>query len=156
MLHAARVVVDDELQMRQPLLQRQDLVDLLLVLGHHHRDLGVIEQIGHLGGDRVLVHRHRDAAEALRGELRPVEPRPVVADHRELAAAAEAVRRKARGEVAHLAGIIGPAEGLPDAERLLAHRRPGGHRLGISAQQPRQCRAGRHAAASAGSWAPPK
>ena len=78
----ARVVVDDQLEMRQPLAQRQDLVDLLLVLGDHDPGLRMVEDISQFGRDRILVDRHCDAAEALRRQLCPIEPRPVVADDR--------------------------------------------------------------------------
>ena len=84
--------------MRQLRLQGQDLVDLLLVLGDDDPDLGVVKHIGQLGGDRILVDRHRDAAEALRRELGPIEPRAVVADHRQLVAAAKAMRGKAEAK----------------------------------------------------------
>ena len=51
-------------------------------------------------GDRVLVERHRDAAEALRRAHRGVDARPVVADQRQVLAALEALpprgRRRAR------------------------------------------------------------
>jgi hypothetical protein len=86
-VHAARVLVRDEPQVRQLVGDGDDLVDLLLVLGDHHRDLRVLEHVGELAGDRVLVQRHRHAAERLRGELRPIEPGAVVAQHRELVAA---------------------------------------------------------------------
>ncbi len=161
MPHAARVVVDNEVEVRQPGAQRQDLVDLLLVLGDDDPDLGMVQHVGHLGGDRVLVHRHRDAAKALCGELRPVEPRAVVADHRELVAAAKAVSGEAERELAHLALVLGPGETLPDAAGLFADRRPPGHRRTVAAQQPRQRgrrggnRGAGHSAASA-RWAPPK
>src|SRR6516165_2013583 len=97
----------------------------------------MIEDIDELGGDRVLVYRHSDTAETLRGELRPVEPRPVVAGYGEQIAAAKPVRRETRGEFAHLSAIFGPVVGLPDPAVLLADRRPFADRLGIATQQPR-------------------
>ena len=117
---AARVVIDDQLQVRQAVLQRQDLVDLFLVLGDDDRGLGVIEHIGELGRDRVLVDRDGDAAEALRGELRDIEARAVLADDRQLVAAPEALGGEAEREIAHLLPIAPPAIGLPDAAVLLA------------------------------------
>src|SRR5208283_994614 len=74
--------------------------------------------------DRNLIHRHGDAAEALRGQLRPIEARAVVADHRQFIAAAEAVGGEPEREIAHLAVILGPGKTLPDAAVLFADRRP--------------------------------
>ena len=99
---AARLVVDDVLEPRQPLRDRQDLVDLLLVLDHRERDLGMLEHVGHLVGDRVRLDRHRHAAEHLRGRHRPVEPRPVVADDGDLVAALEPELSQADAQGAHL------------------------------------------------------
>ena len=59
---APRVVIDQPLQMRQRVLQRQHLVDLLLVLGDDHRSLGVFEHKGQFAGDRVLINRDGNAA----------------------------------------------------------------------------------------------
>ena len=136
--HAARIVIDDQVEIGQPRPQRQDLVDLLLVLGHDHPDFGVVQHIGHLARDRVLVHRHGDAAEALRRELRPIKPRAVVADHRELVAAAKATRGEAEREIAHLTFVFRPGKGLPDAAGLFADGRAPGHRDRVAPQQPRQ------------------
>ena len=60
------------------------------------RDLGMREHVGHLVGDRVGVDRHRHGAEPLRRRHRPIEPRPVVADDRDLVAAPEPELLRAR------------------------------------------------------------
>ena len=52
------------LEQRAALLDREELVDLFLVLDEGEPHLGVVEDIGHLLGDRVLVDRHRNAAQA--------------------------------------------------------------------------------------------
>ena len=119
--HAERILVDDEAQVLQLAGQGQHLVDLLLVFGHDDRHLGVVEHEGQLAGNGVLVERHGHAAERLRGELRPVEARPVVAEHRQLVAALEACRRQAQREVVHVGVAVAPGVGLPDAAVLLAH-----------------------------------
>ena len=70
----------------------------------------------HLGGRRVLVERHRDAAQALRGAHRPVEARPVVADDREVLAALEALPPRAPQASARTSSAnCAPGPGLPDA-----------------------------------------
>ena len=117
----AGVVVVDVLERGDVGLRLQHLVDLLLVLDDGVGDAGVLQHEGELGRRRVLVHRHRHAAQALHGGHRPVQPRPVVADDREVVAALEALRGQAAGERADLVGHLPPGPGLPDAEILLAH-----------------------------------
>jgi hypothetical protein len=131
----ARIVEDDPLQLGQLGLERQRLVDLLLVLGDDDRGLGVIEHVDQLGRDRILVDRHRDAAQRLRRQLREVELWAVVADNRELVATLEAECRKAEREVAHVVAIGSPVVGLPDAARLLADAGAVGILLGVALQQ---------------------
>ena len=120
---AARVVVDDVLELRAAVPDLQHLVDLLLVLDDRELDLGVVQHVDHLLGHRVLVERHRHAAERLRRGHRPVQARAVVADDREVHPALEAERGEPAGERAHLLGDLRPGPGLPDAEVLLARRR---------------------------------
>ena len=87
MPETARILVDDALQMRQSLLDADQLVDLFLVLHHREARLRVIEDEHHLLGHGVLVDRHRHGAEALGCQHRPIELRPVVADDGDLVAA---------------------------------------------------------------------
>jgi len=155
MFQPARIVENHEAGPRQLRLDGEDLVDLLLVLGDDDRDLGMIEDIDQLGGDRVLVNGYGDATEGYCGELRPIEPRPVVADDGKQIAAAKSKRRQSQREIAHLTVVLGPRPGLPDAAVLLADCRPVRHRLGIAPEQPRQCGGG-HSAASLCSAAVPR
>ena len=108
MPHAARVGKDDFFEARAALFDCQQLVDLLLVLGDRKAHLGVIEDEGHLLGDRVLIDRHRHAAQSLCRGDRPIEPRPVVADDRELVAAAEPDGRQTAGERFDLGRLPAP------------------------------------------------
>src|SRR3546814_2855183 len=87
MAQAARFVVDDALQARAALLDLEKLVDLLLVFHHGEACLGVLQHIGDLVGDGVLVKRDRDAAQRLHGGDGPVKARAVVADDSHLVAA---------------------------------------------------------------------
>ena len=135
---AARIVVVDVRERRHLRLRLEQLVDLLLVLDDRVDDLGVVQHVDELGGRRVLVHRHRHAAERLRRDHRPVETRPVVADDREMHAALEALRGEAAGERAHLGGDLAPRPRLPDAEVLLARRRMVRAHAGVVQQQPRK------------------
>ena len=101
-LEAARVVVDHLLHVPEPFPDLEELVDLLLVLGHDDLRLRVLEHVAELGGDGVLVDGKGDAAEGLRGELGEVQAPAVVADDRELVAAPEPELREPEGEPAYL------------------------------------------------------
>ena len=54
--HAARVGIDDVPDRRHPVAEAQDLVDLLLVLGHHQLGAGMGHQIGDLLVQGVAIH----------------------------------------------------------------------------------------------------
>ena len=120
--HAPRVLVDHVLQVGTLGLDVEQLVHLLLVLDHGKAGLRVVDDVLHLPLDGVLVERHRDPAERLRGEHGPVELRAVVADDSRLVAAREADGGKAERDVARLFRVPAPAIGLPDAVALLADR----------------------------------
>ena len=120
--HAPRVLVDHVLQVGTLGLDVEQLVHLLLVLDHGKADLRVVDDVLHLPLDGVLVERHRDPTERLRGEHGPVELRAVVADDSRLVAAREADGGQAERDVARLFRVPAPAVGLPDAVALLADR----------------------------------
>ena len=83
----ARLVVDHLFELRQPVRDRQYLVDLLLIFHRRKAHLGVREHIGEFVRDRIGIDRHRHGAERLRGHHRPIKPRPVRADDRDGVAA---------------------------------------------------------------------
>ena len=118
--HPARVDIHHDAKRGHLLLDREQLVDLLLVLGQGKARAAMLDDVGQLLGDRVLVDRHRHAAQRLRRAHRPVEPGPVVADHDQPVAAAEAEVGQARGQQTDLLGDMAPVIGLPDAVFLLA------------------------------------
>src|SRR4029077_3251830 len=72
----------------------------------------------HLLLDRVLVERHRHAAQRLRGQHRPVELGAVVADHRGLVPAREAERGEPQRDQPRLLDVLAPGVRLPDPEIL--------------------------------------
>ncbi|MEC5208119.1 hypothetical protein QF022_003075 [Vogesella perlucida] len=119
--HAARVVVDDGLQRRQPVADFQQLVYLLLVFHYRHCHPGVGQRKHHFLRHRVLVQRYRNAAHALCRHDRHVQARAVVAYNRQAVAALEALGRQAQGQGTHFGGYLFPGPGLPDAEVFLAH-----------------------------------
>ena len=89
---AALFVIENMREVRQLCTNRQNLVDLLLVL--HQRDLhvGVFEDVGHLLGDSVGIDRHRHGPQPLRGTDAPIERGAVGADDRHFVADANAER----------------------------------------------------------------
>ena len=134
-LEAARVGIDDVAQARHLFRYAQQLVDLLLVLDDGDLDLGVIENIGHLVGNRVLVHRDRHGAEALSRGEGPVEAGQVVANDGDRVTALDTDRMQSDREIADLVADLRPRMGLPDAQILQAEGRTVSKALGVSQQQ---------------------
>ena len=118
--------------------ERQNLVDLLLVLGDDHRHLGVVEHVGKLAGNRVLVERHGHAAQRLRRELCPVEAGAVVAEHGQLVAALEARRCQPEREIAHVARSIRARSRTARCRGPSRACRSAGELLHVAAQELRQ------------------
>ena len=135
---ALRLVVNDGLELRHLVCDRQQLVDLLLVLRRCEFHLGVGQHVGELIRHRVGIDRHRNRAERLRRHDRGIDFRPVGADDRDGVAAphAEAVETHRIG--AHLVEQPRPAPGLPNAQILVAQRWPVGEQLRVTQQQLRK------------------
>jgi hypothetical protein len=130
----ARLVVDDMSEAVQAVRHRNDLVDLLLVFGDRDGDLGVLEHVGHLVGNRVRVDRYRHRALRLDGAHGPVEPGSIRAHDGDFVAALEAEFGQAEREGAHLIEHRIPAPGLPDAQILVSHGRPATHGFSVTNQ----------------------
>ncbi len=120
----ARVEIDDPVDPPDPVGDLQDLVDLLLVLGHDDPRAAMVEHIGHLVGHCVLVERHRNRLAHARRNHRPVERRPIAADHREMISRPQPEVQEPQRDRPHLDGGLGPGPALPDPELLLAPGRP--------------------------------
>jgi hypothetical protein len=133
--HAARIVVDHHAERSELGAQPQDLVHLLLILGHDHAHLGVVPDECELLGDGILVHGHRHATQALHGELSGVQTRPVVPDDRQAVAPPEPEGGQPQREVSHLAVILPPRPRLPDPPVLLADGRTLSQLAGIAQEQ---------------------
>ncbi len=131
----AGFVINHAFELRQPLRDGQDLVDLLLVFHHRKADVGVRQHVGDFVGDRVGIDRHRNRAKRLRGHHRPIEPRPVRADHRDVIAALNAEAGEPGRQVAHLRQYLLPGPNLPDAEILVPVSRPARIAPGIADQE---------------------
>ena len=116
---ALRPEVHDGLDAGNLLADLEELVDLLLVLDHREARPAVLDHVGQLVRDRVLIHGNGDPAEGLGGTHRPVQARPVVPDDRELVAAPEAEGGETARERLDLAEGLVPVPRLPDPEFLL-------------------------------------
>ncbi len=132
---APRIEIDDLLQPRQPRRDLQHLVDLLLVARHDEPRPAVLQHVGHLLGHRVLVERHRHRAADLRRHHRPVEPRPVAADDRQIVPRPQPKLGQPRRQRQHLGLGLGPGPALPDAVLLLAIGGTAAERRRVPAQE---------------------
>ena len=136
--HAARVAVDDVPQGRCALADGQQLVDLLLILGDHHRDAGEGQQIGDLVIQRIPVEAERARAQRMRRDLAHHPVRPIVADQPDHVAGADAQGPQPERDAARARLVLAPGDAAPDAELLLAQRHLAGMRPRIPHQQLRQ------------------
>ncbi len=135
---AARIGVVDVFQCRAPGQDIEQLIDLLLVLDDGVANLGVLENVHQLLRHRVLVQRHRDAAQRLRRGQRPVQARPVGADDGQMVAAFESLLSQTAGKRPDFGRHLAPGPGLPDAVVFFADRRPVGARPSVCQQQARE------------------
>ena len=123
MAHAAFVVIGDVGDVRVQGLEFEQLVDLLLVFDDGVADFRILQHVGHVGGRRVLVQRHRHAAQALRGQHGPVQAGTVVADDGQVHAALEADGGQAAGQRAHLVVDLEPRSRSARCPGLFRERR---------------------------------
>jgi hypothetical protein len=129
------IVIDDVGDALVALADLQQLVDLLLVFHDRERHPGMLENVAHLLGNRVLVDRHRNGTQRLRCAHREIQPRPVVANDGQPVTALQAKLVKPDGQRTHFIEHIRPCPGLPDAEILLTHRGTGCKRLRVAQKQ---------------------
>ncbi len=132
-----RIDIDHAFERRQPVLHLENLVHLLLVTGNEEAGLGVLEHIGHLLADGILVERHRNRTHHLGGDHRPVEIGPVAPHHRHPVAFLEAEGEIAVGQGGDLLERLLPCPFLPDAELLFPIGRPIGKAFGIAHHETR-------------------
>ncbi len=86
-------------------------------------DLGTLDCRGDLVRTGVLIERHRDRAEPMRGADCSVQARPVVAEQRDIASAVQSTRRESGGKGCRLVSKIPPRDRAPDAAALFAEGR---------------------------------
>ena len=120
---AFHVEDDDLLQGRTARAARQDLVELLFVLGEDHPGAGVVDEIFHLGGRIGRIDARRNAAGAQDAHIGEHPFRHRVGDDRGDVAGPEIDGVQSVGDVFRYLQPLPPTGRLPDAERLLADRR---------------------------------
>ena len=121
---ALHVEHDDLLQGRAARTARQDLVELLLVLGEDHLGRGIVDQVFDLRRGVGRIDAGGDAAGAQDAHV-GIDPfRHGVGDDRGDVAGPEAAGMQAVGDVLGDLQPLAPTGRLPDAEFLFADRRP--------------------------------
>lgn len=110
------------LELRHALGQRQQLVDLLLVLREDELGLAVVEEIRGLLIQDIAIEPEAQSADCVGGHLRSNPVRPVVADDANDVTAAKAELDQPEREVAHAGLVIVPGERAPEAEIFFAQR----------------------------------
>ena len=126
------------LELRRALGQRQQLVDLLLVLGEHQFGLAIGQEIGGFLIQHVAVEAETHRADRVDGDLGGDPVRAVVADDADHVAAAEPERDHAEREVAHSVLVVLPGELPPQPEIFLTQRDFAAVLMGVEPQQLRK------------------
>ena len=128
--HGARIDDHDMAHERQPLHDRQHLVDVLLVLGDHDAGAAVAQLVFGLRRRRGGVNAVGHCPERLRRQVREHPLLAGVADDRDALGTREAESFEPVGDSADERGILSPAPTAIDAELLGAIcnriRRPAG------------------------------
>ncbi len=107
-------------QMRHAVGQRQQLVDLLLILGEHELRFAVIEEIGGFVIQHVAVKPEAQAADCVRRDFGCDPVGAIVADDADDIAAAESQLEHAECEILYACLVVVPGEQPPQAEILFA------------------------------------
>ena len=119
---AAGVAVDDVFDAGTALGQLQDLVDLLLILGDDDAGPGVVDEVGDLLVEGILIEAEDHGAKGVGRDLATDPRRAVIADEADDIATGDAEVVQAKGHAPHLILIAGPGDFAPDAEFLLPQR----------------------------------
>ena len=130
----ARVDHHHVAQRGQALADRERLVELLLVLGHEHDRLRVLEQVLDLGrrAGRVDPDGHR--AQALHGQVGEHPLRPVLGLHRDAVARPHPELGQRERDVRRALRVLRPGRLAPAPAPLLAQRDVAGALAGVAQQ----------------------
>ena len=110
------------LQVRHAVGQREQLVDLLLVLGEHQPRLAVVEKISGFLVEHIAIEPEAQGPDGVGRHFGRDPIGPVVADDADDIVAAEAQLDHAEREIVHARLVVVPGEGAPQAEVLFAQR----------------------------------
>ncbi|MNT28637.1 hypothetical protein D3C72_1643380 [compost metagenome] len=110
-----------------------------------------MQHVDHFLRNRVLIERHGNRAQRLRGHHGHVQAGTVFTDDGDVHAGLDAERGKALRDVADMLRHFGPRKGLPDPQIFLSYRGPRPANVGMREQQRRKgvrrrrhlCRCGR-------------
>src|ERR1019366_2068981 len=133
--HATRVGIDDVLEVGDAVGERQELVDLLFVLGEHQSGFAIAQEIGGFLVQHVAIEAEAHGADGMGGDFGRHPVRPVVADDADNVAAAEPELDQAEREVVHPRLVVIPGEGFPEPEILFAQSDLAAMLAGVEPQQ---------------------
>ena len=117
---------DDLVQPRQPRQAPQHLVQLLIVLDHHHPRLAVAQDVFDLLARRSRIKPHGDGADTLHAHVgvQPFVPR--LGQDGDAVPSGHAQRCKAQPDGGRAIAILGPRDALPDPVVLVHQCRASG------------------------------
>ena len=133
--HAARIGIDDVLQVRRAVGQAQQLVDLFFVFGKRQPRFAIAEQIGGFLVQHIAVQAKAQATDGMRCNFRRHPVRPVVAHDADDIAAAEAHFDHAERKIVHARLVVVPGKDAPEPEILFAQRDFAAMLLGVETQE---------------------
>ena len=123
------------LELRRAVGQRQQLVDLLFVLGEYQFGFAVAQEIGGFLIQHVAIEAKAHGADGMGGDFGRHPVGAVVADDADDVAAAEAEFDHAEREIVHPGLVVVPGEYFPEPEILFAQRDFAAMLSGVEAQQ---------------------
>ena len=121
--------------MRHALGQRQELVDLFLVLCEHQPRFAVVEQIGRFLIQHVPVEAEAQSAYGMRCDFGRDPIGPVVADDADDLATLQSNFEQAQREVAYPRLVVVPGERAPQPKILFTQRDRLAMLAGVEAQE---------------------
>ena len=110
-------------QLRAPVANLQQLVNLLLVFGKGKCHLGIVYREHTLQCGSVLVERNRHSPQRLCRQHGGIQAGAIGTHHNHVRTPAQAGLMQAAGQVLHQCGQISPRQCLPDAIFFFPHGR---------------------------------
>jgi hypothetical protein len=100
--------------------ERQQLVDLLFVLGEHDSGFAIAQEIGGFLIQHVAIEAETHGADGVAGDFSRDPVRPVIADDADDVAAAKPQLDHAEREIMYPGLIVVPGENFPEPKILFA------------------------------------